>query len=120
MAQNQGFCDRKSCRIRPPARGRTPTSAATARARDRTRSSCEVSAITSTLVDEDVYRPAEFVQKEAPMPETASMHSVTLPRHRHKWNGRARDVPSDAPDRGSGCPRTKSEFFKSFEKAFDP
>src|SRR5215469_8928157 len=115
MAQNQGFCDRKSCRIRPPARGRTPTSAATARARDRTRSSCEVSAISSTLVDEDVYRPAEFVQKEAPTPETASAHRVTLPRHRREWNGRARRaIGPRRPDRGSRLPPHKIRVLQKF------
>jgi hypothetical protein len=28
------------------------------------------------------------------MPKTASAHCFTLPRDRHEWNGRARDVPS--------------------------
>src|SRR5271169_4619838 len=54
MAQNQRLSDRKSWRIRPPARGRIPISATTARASERTRLSCEVSAIRTTRVDEDV------------------------------------------------------------------
>src|SRR5271165_1727499 len=53
MAQNQMLSDRNSWRIRPPARGRgrIPTSAATARASDRTRSSCEVSAISEDPIE---------------------------------------------------------------------
>ena len=67
------------------------------------------------------------------MTETASARVLTLPRRRHKWNGRASDVPSAGPlaacrhhasawrkSLAPGCPPPKSGFFKSFEKAFDP
>jgi hypothetical protein len=95
MAQNQRFSDRKSCRTRPLARGRIPTSAATARASDRARSSCEVSAIRTTRVDEHVIPTGGICPKGGADDGNrirARLHSTPSPPQMER---RARGLPSD-------------------------